>query len=94
MPDYQFTFTVPGITAQKATAIRDGIAQRLGEDLVTVTALTMARTTSSFRVLGVDTATSQVFDEKVEAADRQSARDLVVGSSSTMVVAMVREDTA
>ena len=91
MPDYQFTFTVPNITAQRATAIRDRIAQRLGEESVEVTALAMARTTETYRVIGVDTADSTVFDETVEAADRQSARDQVVGSSSTMVVAMVHE---
>lgn len=91
MPDYQFSFTVPNITAQRATAIRDKIAQRLGEDSVTVTALAMARTTETYRVIGVDTADSQVFDETVEATDKQAATDQVVGAITTRVVAMVHE---
>ena len=34
MPDYQFTFTVLNISPQKATAIRDRLADKLNDDVV------------------------------------------------------------
>jgi hypothetical protein len=90
MPDFQFTFVVVGISPQKATAIRDRIAGRLQEDEEVVLTASFTRTTSSYRVIGVDTATSEIFDERVEAADRAAAEGAVVGSSSTRVVATVQ----
>lgn len=91
MPSFQFTFEVQGITQQRAGVIRDRIIQRLGEDSVTVTSMNSAQTTTSFRVVGVDTATSEVFDETVDATSDQAARALVIGAVPTRVVALVRE---
>ena len=87
MPDYVFTFEVQGITAQKATAIRDRLVARLGEDNVVVGGYGMAQTTNGYRVCGVDTASSAVFDETVEATDADAAR--TQAQTGTRVVAHV-----
>lgn len=92
MPDYQFSFTVLNISPQKATAIRDRLASRLSDDAVNVQSLGFSRTTATYRVVGVDTADSTVFDESTEATDKQTAAQQVVGSSSTKVVAMVHTE--
>lgn len=89
MPDYAFAFIVRGISAQQAATIGQRITQRLSDDGVTVTTVNTSRVTSRFRVLSVDTATRQVFDEVVEATDRQAASDQV--TTATRVVALVRE---
>jgi len=92
MPDYQFTFTVLNISPQKATAIRDRLADKLNDDVVTVQSLGFSRTTATYRVIGVDTANSAVFDESTEATDKQAAAQQVVGSSTTKVVALVHTE--
>lgn len=89
MPDYQFTFTVQGITPQRATAIRDKLAQRLGDDQIQVQTIGFSRTTNTYRVIGVDTTDKTVFEQTVEAVDQAAATQQVVGSSTTKVVATV-----
>ena len=91
MPDFQFTFTIQGISTQRATAIRDKITQRLGEEDVTVTAVNSAQRTRPVRVIGVDTATGTVFDQTVEATSRQDAEDQARAVSATRVVAWVMQ---
>jgi hypothetical protein len=90
MPDYEFKFTIQNISAQKATAIRDRIAARLHEDEEVILTAGMARTTTTYRVVGVDTADGVVFDDYVEATSKADAVDQVIGSSTTMKVALVQ----
>lgn len=87
MPDYRFSFIVRGINQQKAGAIGTRIQQRLTDDNIDVSVVDTARVTASFRVVSVDTQSKEVFDETVEATDRQAARDQV--TTATRVVATV-----
>jgi GGDEF domain-containing protein len=91
MPDYMFSFVVPGISPQRAGAISQRIEQKLGEDSVTVTSKNTARLTRSFRVVSVDVTTREAFDETIEAADEQAAHDQV--TTADRVVASVDEVT-
>lgn len=87
MPDFTFSFTVRGITQQRATTIGTRIEQRLGEDNVDVSGVNVARITIPFRVLSVDIGTREVFDEIVETTSEQAARSQV--ESATRVVAKI-----
>lgn len=87
MPDYQFMFVVRGINQQKAGAISQRIEQRLTEDAIDVTSVNTSRITVQFRVVSVDMETREVFDETVEALNREDAYAKV--ESATRVVAMV-----
>jgi len=87
MPDYTFTFTVRGITPQKAGAIGTRIQQKLTDDEIDVSAVNTARITIPFHVVSVDTDTKEVHEDVIEATDEQDARDQV--ESSTRVVAMI-----
>lgn len=89
MPDFQFSFVVRGIGEQRATVIGQRLEDRLAEDGVDVSAVSSGRITTTFRVLSVDTATREIFDEQVEAVDRQAASDQV--ESATRMVALIRE---
>lgn len=87
MPDYTFTFQVQGISAQRATGIRDRMAQRLGDDQVSVRSVNMVRDTYSFRVIGVNVSTRETVDETVEALDADSAAAAV--ATADVVVAHI-----
>lgn len=77
---------------QRATALRTKIDKLLAEeDGCTTVQSSQARSLRDYKVIGVDTRTSQPFDELVEAEDAEDAQSKVIGSSKTKVVAEVRE---
>jgi hypothetical protein len=90
MPDYSFTFQVRSITPQRATAIRDKLAQRLADTDITIINVNFARNTTTYKVIGVDTNTSEVFEDTIEATDPQDAEQQAIGTSTTKVVAVTQ----
>lgn len=86
------TFLIEVPNVQKAAALRDKLAGQLREDeVVTVINEGMARNTKPFKVIGVDTASKQPFEEQVEATDADDAEVQAVGKSKTKVVASVTD---
>lgn len=71
------TIRVEVDTLQKATAWRNHFADELANaDGITLVAANCRREQQTFTVIGVDTMTSEVFRDAVEADDEDSARDL------------------
>lgn len=90
MTRHTLTFAIEAPSIQKATALRDKLAEALtGDEDVTLLNKAVAQDTQSYRVLGVDTSAKAAFDEVVEAADEDAARAEIVGSSTTKIVAQV-----
>jgi hypothetical protein len=87
---HTLSFTIDTTSTQKATALRDRLADELEQDEdVTLVNKALAQDTQRFRVLGVDTSAKESFDENVDAVDEDDAKGQVVGKSKTKIVAQV-----
>jgi hypothetical protein len=85
---HTLTFAIDVPSTQKATALREKLAEVLAEDGdVTLVNRTSSADEQTFRVLGVDG--TEPFDVTVSAADKEAARSAVEGKGKSKVVAAV-----
>jgi hypothetical protein len=84
------THTVDCSSIQKATALRDAIAESLGQEVgVSVINSGVSKDTTTYRVLGYDIEANAKFEQEVEAEGAVEAQDLV--ESDDMRVVKVEE---
>ena len=88
MPAHTLTFRIEDASPQKAAALREKLAELLEEDPdVTLVNRMSSPDTQTYRVVGVNTADNQPFDERVEAKDEDDARKQA--GTKTRVVALI-----
>lgn len=91
---YTLTYKIEVGSAQKATAVRDAVAEHIEQmDDVEVRLSSMGRSMPEWNVVGVDTTSKQPFTESVEAETEEEAKAKVEGagkSKTPKVVADVR----
>jgi hypothetical protein len=75
---YQLTIQVEVASSQKATALRDKLADIAQQDEdVAVLGWGASQETRTFEVIGVDLDTEEPFTEQVEAEDEEAAREQI-----------------
>jgi hypothetical protein len=85
---HTLTFAIDVPSTQKATALREKLAEVLAEDGdVTLVNRMSSADEQTFRVLGVDG--TERFEEQVTAKDVAAAEAKAVGSSKSKLVAIV-----
>jgi hypothetical protein len=88
MTRHTLTYSIDVPSTQKATALRERLAEVLEEDEdVTLINRTSSEDEQTYRVLGVDG--TKPFDETVSAKDKDAARSTVEGKGKSKVVAAV-----